>query len=43
MKVLDNGRVEVAAQCIGMAQTALDAAKAYAMDRVIGGEALSEK
>ena len=43
MKVLDNGRVEVAAQCIGMAQAALDAAKAYARDRVIGGEALSEK
>lgn len=43
MKVLDNGRVEVAAQCIGMAQAALDAAKAYAQERVIGGEALSEK
>lgn len=43
MKVLDNGRVEVAAQCIGMAQKALDAAKAYAQDRVIGGEALSDK
>lgn len=43
MKVLDNGRVEVAAQCIGMAQAALDAAKTYAKDRVIGGEALSEK
>ena len=43
MKVLDNGRVEVAAQCIGMAQAALDAATAYAKDRVIGGEALSDK
>ena len=43
MKVLDNGRVEVAAQCIGMAQAALDAAKAYASGRVIGGEALSAK
>ncbi|AEI92796.1 acyl-CoA dehydrogenase family protein [Roseobacter litoralis] len=43
MKVLDNGRVEVAAQCIGMAQAALNAAKAYASDRVIGGEALSAK
>lgn len=43
MKVLDNGRVEVAAQCIGMAQAALDAAKTYASDRVIGGEALSAK
>lgn len=43
MKVLDNGRVEVAAQCIGMAQAALDAAKSYAAQRVIGGEALSDK
>ncbi|HKL45946.1 MAG TPA: acyl-CoA dehydrogenase family protein [Roseovarius sp.] len=43
MKVLDNGRVEVAAQCIGMAQAALDAAKDYATARVIGGEALSDK
>ncbi|QGX96869.1 acyl-CoA dehydrogenase [Roseovarius faecimaris] len=43
MQVLDNGRVEVAAQCIGMAQAALDAAKDYAKERVIGGEALSDK
>ncbi len=43
MQVLDNGRVEVAAQCLGMAQAALDAAKAYSKDRVIGGEALSAK
>lgn len=43
MKVLDNGRVEVAAQCIGMAQAALDAATDYAKARVIGGEALSDK
>ena len=43
MKVLDNGRVEVAAQCIGMAQAALDAASDYAKGRVIGGEALSDK
>lgn len=43
MQVLDNGRVEVAAQCIGMAQAALEAAKSYAQTRVIGGEALSEK
>ncbi len=43
MNVLDNGRVEVAAQCIGMAQAALDAAKFYAQERVIGGEALSAK
>lgn len=43
MQVLDNGRVEVAAQCIGLAQAALDAATAYAQDRIIGGEALSDK
>ena len=43
MKVLDNGRVEVAAQCIGMAEAALTHALAYAKDRIIGGEALSEK
>lgn len=43
MKVLDNGRVEVAAQCIGMAEAALEHALAYAKDRVIGGEALSQK
>ncbi len=43
MKVLDNGRVEVAAQCIGMADAALAHALAYARERVIGGEALSAK
>lgn len=43
MKVLDNGRVEVAAQCLGMAQAALDAARDYAGTRIIGGEALSAK
>ena len=43
MKVLDNGRVEVAAQCLGMAEAALGAAKTYARDRVIGGEALAAK
>ena len=43
MQVLDNGRVEVAAQCLGMAGTALDHALAYAKDRVIGGEALGAK
>lgn len=43
MQVLDNGRVEVAAQCIGLAQAALDAARQYAQERVIGGEALSAR
>lgn len=43
MQVLDNGRIEVAAQCLGLAKTAMDAAVAYARQRVIGGIALSER
>ncbi|AGT11386.1 acyl-CoA dehydrogenase family protein [Paracoccus aminophilus] len=43
MQVLDNGRIEVAAQCLGLAETAMKAALAYAKDRVIGGEALSDR
>jgi alkylation response protein AidB-like acyl-CoA dehydrogenase len=43
MQVLDNGRIEVAAQCIGLAGAAMNAAIAYAKDRVIGGVALSER
>ncbi|GAB4285782.1 MAG: acyl-CoA dehydrogenase AcdA [Roseovarius sp.] len=43
MAVLDNGRVEVAAQCIGMAEAALAAAREHAKTRVIGGAALSER
>lgn len=43
MQVLDNGRIEVAAQCLGMAKTAMDAAIAYAKDRMIGGQALSDR
>jgi alkylation response protein AidB-like acyl-CoA dehydrogenase len=43
MKVLDNGRVEVAAMCIGIARAALDAAIAWARTRIIGGEPLSAK
>ncbi len=38
MKVLDNGRVEVAAQCVGIAQAALDAALDWAGQRRVGGE-----
>jgi butyryl-CoA dehydrogenase len=41
--VLDNGRIEVAAQCLGLAGAAMDAAIAYAKERVIGGIALSER
>lgn len=43
MQVLDNGRIEVAAQCLGLAEAAMKAAIAYAKDRVIGGEALSDR
>lgn len=43
MQVLDNGRIEVAAQCLGLAGAAMDAAIAYAQDRVIGGQPLTER
>ena len=43
MKVLDNGRIEVAAMCLGLAGAALQAATAYAKDRVIGGEPLANR
>lgn len=43
MQVLDNGRIEVAAQCLGLAEVAMTAAIAYAKDRVIGGEALTDR
>lgn len=43
MKVLDNGRIEVAAQCLGLAEAAMKAAVAYAKERVIGGQALTER
>jgi butyryl-CoA dehydrogenase len=42
MKVLDNGRIEVAAMCLGLAQSALDAALAWAKERRIGGQPLGE-
>ncbi|MDP3961606.1 MAG: acyl-CoA dehydrogenase family protein [Pseudorhodobacter sp.] len=43
MKVLDNGRVEVAAMCIGIAQQALDLAMHWAKTRIIGGEPLAAR
>lgn len=43
MQVLDNGRIEVAAMCCGIAGAALAAAISYAKERVIGGEALSNR
>jgi alkylation response protein AidB-like acyl-CoA dehydrogenase len=43
MKVLDNGRLEVAAMCIGIARAALTAATAWARTRIIGGEPLASR
>ncbi|MDT1060499.1 acyl-CoA dehydrogenase family protein [Paracoccus sp. CPCC 101403] len=43
MQVLDNGRIEVAAQCLGLAEAAMKAAIGYAKDRVIGGQLLSDR
>lgn len=42
MKVLDNGRLEVAAQATGIAQAALDAAVAWAGERKVGGHPVAE-
>ncbi|EEW25394.1 acyl-CoA dehydrogenase family protein [Rhodobacter ferrooxidans] len=43
MKVLDAGRVEVAAMCIGIAQQALDLATQWAKTRIIGGAPLADR
>lgn len=43
MQVLDRGRLEVAAMCIGIAQAALDAATDWAKTRIIGGEPLANR
>ena len=42
MKVLDNGRIEVAAQATGIAGAALDAAVAWAKQRRVGGQPIAE-
>lgn len=42
MKVLDNGRIEVAAQATGIAEAALAAAIAYARERQVGGHPIGE-
>lgn len=42
MKVLDHGRIEVAAQATGIASAALKAAISYAKERKVGGIAISE-
>lgn len=41
MKVLDNGRIEVAAQATGIARAALDAAVSYAKEREVSGRPIS--
>lgn len=43
MKVLDNGRIEVAAMCLGIARAALAAAQDWAKTRIIGGEPLAQR
>ncbi len=43
MKVLDNSRLDVAATSIGVSEAALDAAVAWAKQRLIGGEPLAGK
>lgn len=42
MKVLDNGRIEVAAQATGIAGAALRAAVAYAKERQVGGHPIAD-
>jgi butyryl-CoA dehydrogenase len=42
MKVLDNGRIEVAAQATGIASAALEAAISYAKERKVGGHAIAD-
>lgn len=42
MKVLDNGRIEVAAQATGIARAALDAAVSYAREREVGGRPIGD-
>ncbi len=41
MKVLDNGRIEIAATCTGIARAALDLALAWAKTREVEGEPIS--
>ncbi|WP_417254403.1 acyl-CoA dehydrogenase family protein [Celeribacter sp.] len=43
MKVLDNGRAEVAAMAVGIARAALHAARDWAKSRMIGGAPLSDR
>ncbi|MBV8910944.1 MAG: acyl-CoA dehydrogenase family protein [Gammaproteobacteria bacterium] len=42
MKVLDNGRIEVAAMCLGIAQAALDLSLGWVRQRQVGGHPLAD-
>jgi alkylation response protein AidB-like acyl-CoA dehydrogenase len=42
MKVLDGGRIEVAAMCLGMAQAALDGVLSWVRERQVGGRPLAD-
>jgi alkylation response protein AidB-like acyl-CoA dehydrogenase len=42
MKVLDGGRIEVAAMCLGIAQAAFDGALGWIRERQVGGRALAD-
>ncbi len=42
ISALDNGRIEVAPMCLGIAQAALDASVRWAQQRQIGGQPLLE-
>lgn len=43
MQVLDSGRIEVAAQCMGLADAAMRTAIAYTRERIVGGMKLSDR
>jgi len=43
MKVLDNSRMDVAANCLGLSEAALQAAVQWAAQRQVGGEPLAHK
>jgi alkylation response protein AidB-like acyl-CoA dehydrogenase len=42
MRVLDNGRVEIAATCVGIAEAALSAARSWARERQVGGHPIGD-
>ena len=42
MKVLDAGRIDVAAMCLGIAQAAYDAAVSWAKERRVGGQPIAD-